>query len=59
MCPLTCEIVKAAIEAHETRGIIMQEYIDYHKKHNAKCAICTRNENVKKDACNNQNGGER
>ena len=44
MCPLTCEIVKDAIKANEERGVVMAEYIDYHKEHNALCAMCERNE---------------
>lgn len=44
MCPLNCEIVKKAIKAHEERGIVMAEYIDYHKGSNALCAMCKNNE---------------
>lgn len=44
MCPLTCKIVKQAIEAHENMGVIMQEYVDMHKEHDLFCNNCTRNE---------------
>lgn len=44
MCPLACKIVKDAIKAHEERGVIMQEFIDYSKEYNAYCRMCIRNE---------------
>lgn len=44
MCPLTCEIVQESVKAHEERGVIMGEYVDYHKRHCAKCLMCDRNE---------------
>ena len=44
MCPLTCGIVKDAIQKHEEFGVIIGEYIDYHKRHNALCLLCKRNE---------------
>ena len=44
MCSLNCEIVKEAIKQHETRGICMHEFIDYHKHYNVKCLMCERNE---------------
>lgn len=44
MCPLTCSTVKEAIKAHEERGVIIGEYIDYFKQHNVKCQMCIRNE---------------
>lgn len=47
MCPLTCRIVKAAIKAHEERGVCMGEYIDMHKDVNPYCQLCTRNEKSK------------
>ncbi len=44
ICPVTCKIVKEAIKAHDERGVIMAEYIDYYKACNAYCLMCTRNE---------------
>lgn len=44
MCPLTCKTVQEAIRRHDESGIVMQEYVDYHKKFNARCQLCTRNE---------------
>lgn len=47
MCPLNCSIVQKAITAHEERGIVMGEFIEYHKKTNAQCLTCCRNEQSK------------
>lgn len=44
MCPITCEIVKQAIEEHERTGCVMQEYIDAHKEYDESCQWCSRNE---------------
>lgn len=55
MCPLTCKIVKEAIQAHEERGVVMVEYVERHKECYAYCLMCTRNdhstlpEHMKKD----------
>ena len=44
VCPLSCKIVKGAIKAYEERGVVMGEYIDYHKESNSYCLMCARNE---------------
>ena len=44
MCPLTCEIVKMAIEEHEKSGMVMGMFVDTHKHTDGYCSLCTRNE---------------
>lgn len=46
MCPLNCEVVKEAIKAHEERGLIMGQYVDWHKEHDDRCKECERNERM-------------
>ena len=44
ICPLTCPVVKSALKAHEERGVVIAEYIDYFKKHGKICSVCARND---------------
>lgn len=45
ICPLTCRIVREAIELHKTREIVMHEYIEMCKEaENSYCQKCTSNE---------------
>lgn len=44
MCPISCEIVKLAIKAHEECGAIIGQYVEDKKRSDGYCHLCTRNE---------------
>jgi hypothetical protein len=44
ICPVTCQIVKEAIRAHEEWGASMIEYIERQKDDNGYCQMCDRND---------------
>lgn len=44
MCPISCDVVRSAIENHESRGMTAAGYIEYSKDVSSYCWICARNE---------------